>query len=392
MIEIGRRIQVKSFEAEATVAVARARPEFLAVAQLAEDTGAPIDGADIARELLGGLPAQVGWRVLERCCDLGLLERGGERGPAGLSAEGRQALAIGQVFVPEESAWRIWWSEDPLLDDPFLHIEQVVGQTMKEDRNELRQKKAEKQPISDPTPEVLRRLANGGRMLSSAVDGMRCFLRGVAGRGLVGRTGEGTMTLQWPVAVEPTLRLAAPIPRDKGGKVRRVELVKRTAPRRLVGLSYAWLWTTLVGSASGRSSDELNQWASVLGRRVLPIRLDECSDEERRTLQRVLAFKEVELGPLGRFGSVVLPPVELIPSDARQAQAWVEWLQWDALRGYAVPEQLAAKGAEIRGRFPEYAPTPLDAGALLERAKRLRGDPRARFVLAPADLGLWGAT
>ncbi len=53
MIQLKRVVNIKCFEAQATVAVGRERPEFLAVAQLAYDLDRPINGQDILDELLG---------------------------------------------------------------------------------------------------------------------------------------------------------------------------------------------------------------------------------------------------------------------------------------------------------------------------------------------------
>ena len=64
MIRLSRSVAISSFDVEATVAVGRDRPEFLAVAQLAADLARPIGARDVLRELLGARPEVLGWRVI----------------------------------------------------------------------------------------------------------------------------------------------------------------------------------------------------------------------------------------------------------------------------------------------------------------------------------------
>jgi len=121
MINLHRTVTVTSFDVEATVAVARERPELLAVARLAKDLDRPIDGADVSTQLLGRLPEHVGWRVIERCVDLGILERARWSGPASLSVRGGFALEFGAILIPEEGTWRFYLLEDPLVGSPLVH-------------------------------------------------------------------------------------------------------------------------------------------------------------------------------------------------------------------------------------------------------------------------------
>ena len=116
MIRLSRHISISCFDAEATVAVARQRPEFLAVARLAADLGRPISSRDVLRELLGPLPEVLGKRVIERCIGLGLLEITDQKNDeAALSEAGRLALEHGEVLVPEEGVWRFYLVDDPLV-------------------------------------------------------------------------------------------------------------------------------------------------------------------------------------------------------------------------------------------------------------------------------------
>src|SRR5207248_3056152 len=33
------------------------------------------------------------------------------------------ALEKGEIFVPEQGSWQVWWSEDPFLEHPLLRLE-----------------------------------------------------------------------------------------------------------------------------------------------------------------------------------------------------------------------------------------------------------------------------
>lgn len=393
MIRLQRTVSVQTFDAEATVAVGRDRPEFLAVARLAADLERPLGGRDISRELLGGLPELVGWRVIDRCVALGLLEQRGGRGPAALTESGAAALEQGAVLVPEEGTWRFFFVDDPLMDDALVHVARIETPNAREERNDLYAAKREMRGRPGPgdrVPPLLHDAAGSGYVWTSVASAQPFDVREVAERGLAGEPGQLRLVVEWEEE-QPLPRLALRGELEavaEDGKPWRVDCPLET-PRAFAGVTYDDLWRDLVASSTGLPAGELKTWRRRAGTRVVPVTFDDLQQAARRSMRQDLSVPEVALDGLGRFDPTVLEAVALVPREASDAQSWAEWLQWESLSDYVVPAALEDAAREIAERFPFHSPRLPVADELLRRAKAAPQDPRARFLLAPADLGLW---
>lgn len=388
MIRLQRTIQVQSFEAEATVAVGRDRPEFLAVARLAADLRHPIGGRDISRELLGNLPEQVGWRVLERAVALGLLERQDHRGPAVLSESGRTMLEEGAVLVPEEGVWRFFLAEDPLVDAPLVHAQRLDAEYAKAERDRLYKRDRGDRPEPGQRPPRLLGGQDHG-LRRSVVDGRSFELRDLGERGEEGPSGELVLALQWSPGEAPKLslrgRLQGGDDRAKGPSVDS----PLSIPPVLADFSYEELWATLVARATRVHEDQLYQWMDRAGVPVLPARMDSLSEAVRRSFMVDLQVPAFSLDELGSFDATRLEGVPLVAESDGAAQEWAEWLLWDGIHAYVVPSDIERIRRDVTGKFPLHRPRLSDPAALLHRARSSPRERTARFLLAPADLGLW---
>jgi hypothetical protein len=391
MIQLWRTVPVQTFDAEATIALGRDRPELLAVAQLALDAGRPIGGRDVTRELLGGLPEHVGWLVIDRCVHLGLLQQRGSRGPAELTEGGSIALEHGQVLVAEEGVFRFYLAADPLLDAALLHVAPLRSASAKESRDTLYEaKKGNAQhPQGGPPPNVLRQVALN-QVLLSVVNGSMFEVRDAPRVGQAGPGGNVRLDLRWepdgPAVVLVSGQL--PGPGDEAAPLKadfRVE-----TPEELQSFSYETMWTDLVEFASEVPSATLTQWRQLAKRRVLPASLAQLPEAARRSFSRDVEVPPVRFGQIGEFQASKMQKVELVPASQADASEWCHWLQWDAVsQGYATPAMIDAAAAKIRARFPHHSPRQMSAQDLLARAHRERADRRSWNLLAPSDLGLW---
>ena len=391
MIQLWRTVPVQTFDAEATIALGRDRPELLAVAQLALDAGRPIGGKDVTRELLGGLPEHVGWLVIDRCVHLGLLQQRGSRGPAELTEGGSIALEHGQVLVAEEGVFRFYLAADPLLDAALLHVAPLRSASAKESRDTLYEaKKGNAQhPQGGPPPNVLRQVALN-QVLLSVVNGSMFEVRDAPRVGQAGPGGNVRLDLRWepdgPAVVLVSGQL--PGPGDEAAPLKadfRVE-----TPKELRSISYDTMWTALVEFASEVPSAMLTQWRQLAKRRVLPASLAQLPEAARRSFSRDVEVPPVRFGQIGEFQASKMQKVELVPASQADALEWCHWLQWDAVsQGYATPAMVDAAAAKIRARFPHHSPRQMSAQDLLARAHRERADRRSWNLLAPSDLGLW---
>lgn len=387
MIRLQRTIRVSTFQAEATVAVGRDRPEFLAVARLAADLGHPIGGRDVTRELLGKLPESVGWRVIDRCIGLGLLVRDGHRGPAALSDSGRQMLEQGAVLVPEEGSWCFYIVDDPLVPGSVVHVERIDTEDAKAERKHLKERGRGNLPGSGNR--LPRRLVESkDTLLQSVASGQAFELRDLSERGENGNSSGMLLVLSWEVGQDPAVRLEGRLDSEQRGAGRRIDHTLGSVPA-LRAWSYDTLWADLVSRATGASDEELLAWAERIGAHVLPTQMSQWPDAARRTFLADLDIPSGSIHGLGSYEASKLAGVSLVPRTDDDASIWAEWLQWDSIDRYLTPQGLAEMSQRVLDRFPLHRPWLPDPEDLLERARREPRTPRSRFLLAPADLGLW---
>lgn len=406
MIRLQRTIHVETFDVQATVARGRDRPEFLAVARLAADLGRPIDGKIVATELLGGLPAVVGWRVIDRAVALGLLEHPGNRqgGAAALSAAGRAALEIGEVLVPEEDTFRFYYVEDVLVDDPLVHVERVASTSAKDERNTLYQaKQAGKRPergMKTPAPllEAARPYEDDSLDLFKSIASGRGFeVRQIAERGEPGPRGTLRLVLEWPSEARPSVSLrgeleAVPPANEKG--VKKVPPLKvdhvLSEPASIENITYQEMWRALASLVPGASKAELDSLHARIGRNVFPVSFDaRLPEAARRAMRMSLEIPASDFEPTGEFEPTRLADAELLPRSTDDAQRWAEWLQSEAITGYSIPSALVEAAKTAAARFPHHRVQLPDPDTLRARALKTPLDSRSRFLLAPFDLGLW---
>lgn len=387
MIRLTRFVTVWSFDVEATIAVGRDRPEFLAVARLAADLARPIGARDVLRELLGPRPDVLGWRVIERCVDLGLLERPGNNGEAVLSEAGRLALSHGEVLVPEEGIWRLFMMDDPLVPTALVHAQRLEAEPVKEERKAAKEarKRGERRPQTNRTPQLLRS-CSGAPPRESVQNGHLFQLLEMAENGAAGPEGELRLEFTWNT--EPSIRLSGHLPSNGDDAKEKTINAAIALPEFVSQLSYEALWKALVTHATGLPSAELERWRAVAGKPVVPVTFSSLPTAARRAFRRDLDVPASDVLGLGRFEPTTLRDVDIVPALESDAQAWLAWLQWEAINDYVTPGLIEQQGREQRARFTYHQPRLLSASELLAQARTARDD-RSWFVLAPYDLGLW---
>lgn len=413
MIKLQRQVDVHTFDAEATVAVGKDRPEYLSVARLAKDLARPLDGRTVARELLGGLPEQVGWRVIERCVALGLLKREADRGAATLSDYGEEALRTGKVLVPEEGLWRFYMAEDVLVESSLIHVERLDAGNAKEERDALFQAKQQKRSRPDPgqpRPEYLGQCAEVGWIFNSLVQRWDFAVEEIAKRGELGPKGALTLCIDWEPGKRPGLRLRGSLlsppkqerpahkkeHQEKQAKTEQEKAVPLRVdypldePEVCAGTQYEQVWQYLVAAGLGVPVGEVAGWCNKTGEPLAPVAFsNKLPNAARSTMSMDVQAPRGELPGLGEFEETAIAGVKLVPRTPGDAQQWAEWLQWQLITRYATPAWIADHNREIRARFPHHRPALPDADSLIVRALKIPGDKTARYLLAPYDLGLW---
>lgn len=381
MIKLTRTIDVRSFDVEATVAVGRDRPEFLAIAQLAQALGGELRPEVLKKELFEPLPEHAARLAMERCVALRLLAWQ-DRHQATLTEFGRSAIETNQVLIPEQGIWRFQIIEDPLVPFPLVHLARLKTDSAFDEIKAFR--KRSKEDVQPPPllKEQIKRLPRG-----SLVDGQFFQLWELGARALAGPTSRLTLDLHWgePPEDTPTIRLSGGLA-EAGGSID----TALPSPDALSSWDYNKLWRTLITRATNVWEEDLARWHKRTEKYAVPLAFDEILQPSRRSFRQDFAIPKIELGDLGSFDPSVMEGVDIVPAMPTDAQAWLEWLQWENIGSYVVPAQIDDAAERLRALFPFHAPAPLTAYAIHEKALTSDHDEaRRRFVLAPADLGLW---
>lgn len=390
MIRLSRSTSITCFDAEATVAVGRQRPEFLAVARLAADLGRPITSRDVLRELLGPRPEVLGRRVIQRCIGLGLLKiPDPKNGEAELTEAGRLALEQGEVLVPEEGVWRFYLVDDILVSNKLLHAERLETESVKKERDSAKNSRSrgDRPNRSEHPPEIL--CDCRGDLPSKSAQGGNLFqLIELAQSGSCGPKGTLRLDLTWDRGSEAMLKLSGELPPD--GQVRKPGSVDENIelPEAFHGLEYQAFWTTLASLSSDNTAETLGQWCATAEEPVIPIAFHSLPEDERKGFRRNVVVPASRLEALGAFDPTVLENIPIVPASEADAQAWLRWLQWEAINDYVTPHQIEKMAAELLTRFPYHKPRPFSPSELLAQALTARNE-RSFFLLAPSDLGLW---
>jgi hypothetical protein len=296
-------------------------------------------------------------------------------------------LEQGAVLVPEEGVWRFYLVEDALVSTPLVHVLRLDADHAKAERDRLyRRSRGDRPEAGRRPPEVLRSMEQ--TLLQSVVDGNGFELRDLGERGEEGASGGLVVSLQWSSGDAPKLWLRGQLAADGDRGSASVDL-PLPIPDALADLSYEEVWRALVSRAADVEEAQLLEWMDRTDSPVLPTSMQCWPAAARRSFMTDLQVPSVSVGEIGTFDSTCINGVPLVAESDSAAQEWAEWLLWDGIATYVVPSDIERKQRAVMGRFPLHRPQLPDAAALLERAQSTPHDRTARFLLAPADLGLW---
>ena len=396
-ISLRTKVEVEAFDVSASVAFGRELPEFLAMAELASCLGRPITGSDVRRELLKGLPELMGWRAIQRCVQLGILNQPGHRTPAFLTPRGRRALEHGEVLVPKKGSFRFWLADHPLLRWPVLSITRLIQSKTYEADVELihREKEAHKKiSRGDATPQLLLDCLdsngpgtegneNSAEVIELVGGGGKCTLVNVSRKGMFPKMKLGlTLDLTWSEGGSPRIVLGGNLDGNQINADLRL-------PRLMTDSEFEEAWCALVGQALGHSQHEVEEWPVRDGELCVPSSFDEISDECRRSFRTTLDLQEPWLEGMGTFESTRIANVSLTPATQADADDWGQWLQRDRIIAWQTLDSLEGIESEVRSLFAHHEVELDEPSELIVKAAK--NVPRSRadwFLLAPSDLGL----
>ena len=383
MIKLKRTVECKTFDVKATVAIGRDRPEFLAVALLANDLDRLISGEDLSEHLFGDM-YELGERVLERSVSIGLLKWSEESGFAYLSQAGKKAIEQEKVLISEEGVWRFYYLDDPLIRDRLIHFEHVKVPKAWEERRNL--KSREPRPNNSArTPEFLKHLKE--HTFTSAVDGTPFMLQGISEEGE--NLSSEKLTLHTKIIpdkkLDITLRGELKSPYRNGSPL----LVDQYfyPPEDLLSVTYNEVLAELAIQGRGVAPREYGE-----GNLVVPVSFDERLDMAARNSMRIdMQVPNPDLSNLGLgyFETTQLKEMSIEPDTSEDARQWAKWLLLNGMDDYKIPELIREDEQEIHRKFPNHQIQPIDLCDLLEEACASTDKTWSRFLLAPYDLNLW---
>ena len=327
---MSREVLIKVYEVIATISFPEERTEILSLLQMANQYDILSDNQVVDKKvgLLPGRPVVMGSRLLYMAAGLGLLEQT-RNGDYRITDYGKEALVNEEIFVPEESAWKIWITEDPFFPSKFLHLERHNDKFQK---NNKKREKVAKIPnyiskINEVKVELLRTHHTGSNYIR--IEKIKSY----------GRLSNQDVNLDLIITADIGKDTTARI-RGKIGKGR--NHIDRSVP--FEGPSHLDLFTHLVNQ-----SDFGSDWNYNEG--VLDISFAKTSIVERREHLKEIIVDNPILENLGKFKSVKLKNIPLKPKTGSDAREWAEWEFWNNLSEHPWPDIVGVVWNEISQRY-----------------------------------------
>jgi len=388
MINLQRKVNIRSYEYEATILVAQERPEFLAVASLADEKGS-ISDKDVAI-LFGGLPNYIGKKIIDRAVSMGLLNWGENKDIATISDIGKATLERGQVLVRQEGVFRFYVLEDPLLGSSIIHYDRVDTQPARDERDILNNPKSD---VQKPTSVSIDKInyhsykdsSDNSILLESISNGKIYSIERLAAEGEESNAFTSTLYLTLNIDLDPTVQLDDLVPNlNSFPRIRINHQPLRSI--QLMSISYVEIWKYLIGQSEEIDSLDADRSENFVIH--VPFYIN-YSPKTLKQFNMEVNIIEPEMIKLGKFESISVNNVKVKPKNATDANEWARWLQWESIEDYQVPSTINTLKENIEEIFHEFEIGLPDSQDLLKRALENPTDPTSKYILTPYDLNLW---
>jgi hypothetical protein len=329
-IKMSRKINIKAYETLAKVAFPEERNEILALLQMVGSKFI-INASGVVDKttgLLPGRPKVMGERLLRTLEKLGLLDSGYRGKEFGLTEYGEETLDNRMIFIPEESSWKIWITEDPLFPDNILFID--------------RHREPNSRTVT-PTllPEILTKIKSRNVSLIRTHHTNSSELRVIRIQPMGRLSNDSQANLDLIITADEgqdtIARVEGILGSGKGNKIDR-RLVEFEAPEHLE------LFTRLMElSEFGPNWDE--------NKSRLNVEFSETTPLERREHLRTIRIDAPNIEGLGKFNSVDLKAIPLAPKTGYDAREWAEWELWSDFSEQPWPDIITKFWAELSVRY-----------------------------------------
>ena len=293
-------------------------------------------------------------RLLDSCCDDGLLRRHGRHYL--LTEGGSSAIDHKRVFVSKKAMWKIYYSSHP-----------IIPGTRRALKIDHAQKEAKYRPGED---DHLQRLEQDIQELAGGWIMTSCF-----GEDRVFRI-DGIADFEKIIRPDMDVILRLEIG-QKGSTLRMISSDRNDDDALLDGpdITYDAAWDQLL------EQEGIRGWDGEGDR--LQVSHDSTTQEERRSMKRTLEFNprilECGFNPLKKT-------VDIYPEHLHDAQRWADDLFTDGVGDYLTREKYQKIVSEIKAQFPDFE---IFLGERTGHiAEEERGSPRFWYIQAAEDWGL----
>ena len=363
-IVLTRPVVIRGWRVVGLVARAGKRRELEPILRRADEAGST-SAEDVAEHLLvAGSRKVVAERLLRIGAALKLLEERRDRRFV-LSEDGRRALESGQVLLPEQGAWTVWASGDPLLPVPVLRIESWDEQ--KDAYTESSRDRDEERPFV-ALPDWFGDVRGMEFTPPASADGIAVRIDSLEEKAeavdLV-----ASLRLEWNVS-EGRLCLRG---EWEGEKVES-ELEAPQVP-------FSEIWDALLDGEG-----LMEHWDD--DRRALTVLFGDTTESERETMSRELEFRKPLVPDYGEFDALALSGTAIRARSRDDARKWSGWRLNARVRDFATARRYAEWGKEAVAPFAEYGlelPARAELAASEWKSVVGRPSPRTWHLVAAED-------
>ena len=358
-VKLSRSLSVMVFDAKMQISRPQKRPDLMAILYRAQENRKGTNAVDLRKHLLNGRPDRVGQTLLKRCEDLGLLQRcdeeDGEKAynelpsPKALfvlTPEGEETIREQEVFMPEAGRFRVWVTDDPLLEaNRLIYINPV-----REENPAWKGSDKEKDTLTDLPPLITDLQGNVVVVLGYDHVQQRVRIDEISRQGIKVDSKVSVMA-DWIVSdtAVPSLSVRGK-PELFSAQSAKRELEMFELNIRLPPPQYPWetVWNQLLGKS-------IHEW--VKGSRGNVLLTDfadsSLSDKEKLTMKRTLKFRKPSFHELGSFDDTQVDGIPLAPRTDKDAQEWGEWMLEQMVVHHIQGEDYRELVREVRDLFPD---------------------------------------
>lgn len=322
-VELIREININCWQVLGTVGLPQERKHIIFILQIAEEEGS-VSMAQVNEQLLGNGRSSIAIRLIEQCVKLNLIEEIA-RDKYRITNIGSRTLQEKSVYVPVESSWRIWTTDEDLVSQKVLKIEEIIPSHTKKSQSRENDEKV------TPLPKILQE--SRLEILSLPF----------------GEISSCTLDLKEKCIPDKE--------QDKRGQVivqanKNVQVLLQFGKNRVCIDTLLTQKNQLIDSLMKNSIYE-NTWKSDY--QFLLSNFDELTDYEKANFIKHLTLDSPIHPSLGSFNQTQFE-VQIYPHSQRDVDKWADWLLTKEISDFVLDDSYENLMEKCRAPFPRSTP------------------------------------